>query len=309
MPGPARFTFSVWGSTAVVVTPNAAQLVAAAVQVRAELRRIDDTCSRFRDDTDLARVNAANGRWVAVDPLFVEAVEIALAAAKATDGLVSPIVGEALERIGYDRDLSLVSVRVARIGAHPRPIGISAWRRVEVDPAGSRVRTPAGVKLDLGATAKALAADRSALHASAITGDGVLVSLGGDVAVAGTPPPEGWRIGMAEDHRSEGTPGETVAVTGGGIATSSTRVRRWIGPRGPVHHIIDPRTGEPATEIWRTVSIAAGTCVDANTAATAAIVMGEPATAWLAGLGLPARLVRRDGRVVRVSGWPERNAA
>lgn len=73
--------------------------------------------------------------------------------------------------------------------------------------------------------------------------------------------------------------------------------------------MIDPRTGAPAAEVWRTVSLAAARCVDANTATTAAIVMGERAVGWLESIAVPARLVRRDGRVVRVCDWPEPQAA
>ncbi|MDX6222320.1 MAG: FAD:protein transferase, partial [Frankiales bacterium] len=76
-----------------------------------------------------------------------------------------------------------------------------------------------------------------------------------------------------------------------------------------LHHIIDPRTGAPAATCWRTVTVAGASCVDANAASTAAIVMGAAAEEWLAGLGLPARLVGEDGSVVTVGGWPEETGA
>ena len=98
---------------------------------------------------------------------------------------------------------------------------------------------------------------------------------------------------------------KTIAITSGGIATSSSTVRRWT--RGGVicHHIVDPCTGLPSTGRWRTVSVAAATCLDANTAATAAIVRGDAAVGWLTSLDLPGRLVDQGGAVVRVGGWPE----
>jgi FAD:protein FMN transferase len=77
----------------------------------------------------------------------------------------------------------------------------------------------------------------------------------------------------------------------------------------PVHHVVEPLTGRPAAEVWRTVSVMAARCVDANTATTAAIVLGERAVGWIRALGLPARLVRTDGRIVRLCGWPEAVAA
>jgi FAD:protein FMN transferase len=131
------------------------------------------------------------------------------------------------------------------------------------------------------------------------------VSLGGDVSVAGDPPENGWNIQIAEDSRAAITPdGETIAIQSGGVATSSTTVRRWRRGGVELHHIIDPSTGLPAAGPWRTVSVVAGTCVDANIAATAAIVRGAAAAAWLDQAGLPARLVDRSGRMTRVGGWP-----
>jgi FAD:protein FMN transferase len=133
----------------------------------------------------------------------------------------------------------------------------------------------------------------------------VLVSLGGDIAVAGDAPRDGWIVGLADAHDAPPEPGSSVAITSGGLATSSTTVRRWERGGTTHHHILDPRDGRAAPEVWRTVSVAAATCVDANIASTAAIIRGEAAPSWLEGLGLPARLVRTDGRVERTAGWPE----
>jgi thiamine biosynthesis lipoprotein len=170
------------------------------------------------------------------------------------------------------------------------------------------VRLPAGIRLDLGATAKALAADRAAAAAArAGGGAGVLVSLGGDIALGGPAPAAGWAVHVAEDHRAgPDAPGQTIALRSGGLATSSTTVRRW-GPGA--HHIIDPATGLPAGGCWRTASVAAGSCVDANIASTAAIVRGASAAAWLAEWRMPARLVGRDGAVLAVAGWPREPVA
>jgi len=99
-----------------------------------------------------------------------------------------------------------------------------------------------------------------------------------------------------------------VSVSAGGLATSSTTVRRWRAGGREHHHIVDPRDGQAAEEVWRTVSVAAGTCVDANTASTAAIVRGRAAVRWLESAGLPARLVARDGAVTRTAGWPEESS-
>ncbi len=170
---------------------------------------------------------------------------------------------------------------------------------------------PPGVCLDLGATAKALCADRAARRARAAAGCGVLVSLGGDISVSGEPPQEGWAVritdGADEDPVATG-PGQTVAIREGGLATSGVTVRRWAQQGRSRHHLVDPRTARPATVVWRTVTVAAPNCVDANIASTAAVIMGEPAPEWLSGRGVHARLVRPGGSAVFVGDWPAGDA-
>ncbi|MGZ4119426.1 MAG: FAD:protein FMN transferase [Actinomycetota bacterium] len=293
------------GTTAQVVCPTGDIAIARGILER-ELRAIDEACSRFRDDSELARVNATAGAWTVVSPLFAQALSVALRAARLTDGIVVPTVGRALVAAGYDRDFALIPPDVAEQPAAP----VADWRAIEVDPSAGLVRIPPDASLDFGATAKALAADRAARAVGEATGGNpVLVNLGGDIAVSGEA--RGWSVKIADDHRALPTdPGPEIVITSGGLATSSTVVRRWRRGARDAHHIIDPATGCSAGEVWRTVSVAAGTCVDANTAATASIVLGERAPAWLAEHGLPARLVRPDETVARVAGWPlEREAS
>jgi thiamine biosynthesis lipoprotein len=167
---------------------------------------------------------------------------------------------------------------------------------------------PAGVQLDLGATVKGWAADRSARRIADRLGCGALVSLGGDTAVAGEPPEGGWRIRVQDrtalPGEPPGGPSQVVTIRDGGLATSSTAARRWRRGGDILHHVLDPRTGRPAAPVWRTVSVAAATCADANTAATAAVIRGRQALPWLAGLKLPSRLVAQDGSVHTLAGWP-----
>lgn len=286
----------------VVVTDPVCLMVARAV-VESELAEIDLAASRFRADSELTRVNRAGGRWVSVSALFLDVLCAALRGARLTDGDVDPTIGRALSLIGHDRDFG-------EFASGPAPPGVvvvetSGWRSVVVDWDGGRVRVPRGVQLDFGAAAKALAADRAAQSVAKAVDAGVLVNLGGDIAVAGRPPAAGWPLRVTDDHAASfDAPGQTVSITSGGVATSTTTVRRWTGAKGPVHHIVDPATGHPAAEVWRTVSVAAGSCVDANTASTAAIVRGDGAPEWLEATGLPARLVTPEGRVLRVGGWP-----
>lgn len=313
-PEVGRARFPALGGTAVVLTADPGSLGSALAAVRAEVAAIDAACSRFRADSELSRVNARAGTRIEVGALFAEALAAALRAAEVTGGDVDPTVGAGVVAAGYDRDFDLVrgrGVSLAVAGPSPAP----GWRAVEWDRARRVVRIPAGSRLDFGATAKALGADRAARRAREAAGCGVLVSLSGDIAVSGPGPAEGWRVRVTDDHRSgRDAPGQTVTVAGGGLATSGTTVRRWTVEGSPeiagfdtaagLHHILHPRTGVPVDSCWRTVSVAAATCVDANIAATAAIVRGARARPWLAGLGLPARLVGRDGAVVTVSDWP-----
>lgn len=303
---PARDELGALGTTAVVAVARPAVLARARALLQGELDRIDRACSRFRDDSELSALNRSAGRPVPVGPLLLEAIEVALRVACATGGDVDPTVGRAVVASGYDRDLALLGGRAApaRVPAAPA----TGWRAVRVDRARATVVLPEGAQLDLGATAKALAADRAAAAIAAATGSGVLVSLGGDIAVAGAPPPGGWIVRVGDDHRHADGDGETIALGEGGLATSGTVARRWAAPDGERHHIVDPRRGRPTAEVWRTVSVAAATCVGANAASTAAIVRGERAPDWLRRGGLPARLVGRDGAVVRVGDWPEQTA-
>jgi thiamine biosynthesis lipoprotein len=289
----------------------------AAQRAAAELLdRVDRACSRFRDDSDLVRANRGAGRWVRVDPLLARAVLVAVATAEETGGLVDPTLGRMLGALGYDRDLALVRAAGAgpAIGGGDDPAGIpaapsrDAWRSLRADADGA-VLVPAGAALDLGATGKAFAADLIAAEVPDAVGVDLVVSLGGDVAVgrrAGSPPCE-WLVEVTEHRPAATTSGdvETVAITIGGIATSSTIGRRWRHRGSVMHHLLDPRTGRPVHPVWRTVTVAAGDCVAANTASTVSIVLGEQAEGWLAERDLPARLVGADGRVVRVGGWPE----
>ncbi|HXR12167.1 MAG TPA: FAD:protein FMN transferase [Gaiellaceae bacterium] len=300
---PATATFPALGTTAEITTLDAAALSDAIDVLERELAAIDRACSRFRSDSEVMRLAANGGRWMPASPLLREALRAGIHAAAATGGAVDPTIGASMRALGWDADFRIV---VSRRGpARVKAVPAAGWRRIEVDAEHRRVRVPAGVEIDLGATAKALAADRTARAAWRVTGAGVLVNLGGDIAVAGPAPAGGWPILVTDDHRAPSVAdGQTVSIAAGGLATSSTTVRRWRTTDGVAHHVVDPRTGRPAPEVWRTVSVAAGDCVDANAAATASIVMGETAPDWLRALRLPARLVRADGRVVVTGGWP-----
>ena len=304
---PSTLTFPALGTFATVLVTGPDALGPARQVLAAELAAMDAACSRFRRDSELWRVNHARGRLVTVSRLFADALTVALDAAELTDGDVDPTCGQSLVRLGYDRDFALARRHTDPLRQPPMPAG--GWRRVELDRGHPAVRVPAGILLDLGATAKALAADRAAAAVQAAVGGGVLVNLGGDIRVAGDPPDGGWPVGVADDADFDTStasvrPRQVVMVRDGGLATSSPLGRTWRRGDARLHHIVDPVTGRPARSCWRTASVAAASCVGANIASTAAILRGERAIGWLEGLGLPARLVRQDGTVVTVAGWP-----
>jgi thiamine biosynthesis lipoprotein len=293
-----------FGTVALVAVADASggSLGDAAAAVRRTVDEFDRACSRFRADSELSSLNRSSGSIVPVGPVLLEAVSAAVRAARLTGGDVDPTVGEALISLGYDRDFEALPVpAVSRAVA-----SIPGWRAIQVDPVAATIRTAPGVVLDLGATAKALAADWAALRAWDAAGCGVLVSFGGDLAMAGDAPDGGWRVRVTDDHRAGvDAPGQWISLHSGGLATSSVAVRRWrTTAGGEAHHVVDPATGGSVEGIWRTASVAAASCLDANIASTAAIVRGAHAVDWLSGLGLPSRLVGLDGSVQHVSGWP-----
>lgn len=289
--------FEAWSTYVFLATRAVRDLGRAERLARRVLDDVEETCSRFRDDSDLSRVNRHAGSWVEVDPLLVHAVEVALEAARQSDGLVDPLLGRPLVELGYDRDLGLLTDDPAAVSlTAPVP---GAWRGIEL--AEGALRIPPGTALDLGSSGKAWTADLiGTAYATELDG-AALVSLGGDVRVS-APDGSPWPVAVSE--RPDGPVGTTVHLDAGGLATSSTRVRRWSRGGARHHHLLDPRTGRPAAEVWSTVTAVGPTCVAANTLTTAAVVLGADAPGWLAGRSACARLVARDGAVHVVGGWP-----
>lgn len=293
----ATATFHAWSCTVRLVVDDPRALTPAAADLAALLDRVDAAASRFRTDSALSRANAGAGRPTPVPHLLVDLVAAALDAAAQSDGAVDPTVGRVLHRLGYDRDIADVAPDGPAVAAVP---AVRTWRDVRLDRTVGLLTVPSGTALDLGATAKAWTADHAAATLAARYGTAVLVELGGDLAVAGERP-DGWVVSVAE---REGDPGQLVLLRTGSLVTSTTTVRRWRRGGRPVHHIVDPRTGLAAEGPWRTVSVSAPSALAANVASTAAIVLGERAEAWLAGRGVAARLVARDGGVLTLGGWP-----
>lgn len=293
---------SVWSTQVDLVVAEPGALVLATEILHQVLDWVDQIASRFRPDSELSALNdaARSEPAVPVSAGLLTMLAVALRAAVLSDGAVDPTVGAAMCRLGYDRDFSLVAPGVE--GSMPEPCPVPGWRSIRVDAGRSEVGMPVGTVLDLGATAKAWAAERACEAIATRLGCGVLVSLGGDLAVRRAPP-EGFAVGLA-DVCGDPSSTVTVALSSGGLATSGIGSRHWELGGHPVHHLIDPRTGLPVEPGWRTVSVAAGSCVDANTASTSAMILGEAAVGWLQERRLPARLVDLGGTTMAVGGWP-----
>lgn len=309
MPGPdeapALRRVRALGTTAVVAVTEVPGADDALRLLRAELEALDRACSRFRADSEIRALSHRPGTPVVVSDLLWEAVTVALRTAAATGGAVDPTVGAALDALGYDRDFAAVG----QGGDDDRTPGVPApapgWWTVEVDDAARTVNVPHGVRLDLGASAKALVSDRAAARIAGTVGGGVLVSVGGDVSSAGPPPDGGWAVGIALDSSAPpDAVDQVVALHAGGLASSAPGVRTWVRGGRRCHHIVDPRTGCSVDPFWRLVSVSAPSCVAANAETTAAVVRGAAAVRPLVASGRPARLVRHDGEVLALNGWP-----
>ncbi|MFC9690879.1 FAD:protein FMN transferase [Kribbella sp. NPDC056951] len=290
----ASRTWTAWSCTVRLTVDDPAVLGAACGELKALMDRVDKAASRFRPDSELSIVNQRGGAMVPVSRLLVDLVDVSLMAASISGGAVDPTVGAAVIAAGYDDDIEAVRRRLAQ------PASLAAtvpgWQQVQLNRKLALLGVPEGAALDLGATAKAWTADRAALVLSKRYGCAVLVEIGGDLCAAGQPA-EPWVITVAE---RAGEAGVLVTLAHGGLTTSTRTSRCWENG----HHIIDPRTGQPADGPWRTASVWAPTAVRANTFSTALIATGEAAVGRLTLAGHPARMVANDGEVTELAGWP-----
>jgi thiamine biosynthesis lipoprotein len=237
--------------------------------------------SRFRPESELNRVNRDGSPVVVLSRLFTYALRTGLRAAAATEGLVDPTLGAAVEAAGYDRDFALLDDDERPLGPPSR----GRWGSLRLS--GRLLSRPPGTVLDLNGVVKSLAVD-AALEL--ISGDG-FVAAGGDIAVRG-----GAVVGLPGDG--------TLRLLAGGIATSGTTKRRWRRGGSLQHHLIDPRTGRPSESRWDEVTVAAGSCFGADIAAKAGFLLSDEGPAWLDERGLPGRF-RADIEIVVNRSWNE----
>ena len=293
----AAATFPAMGTEVAVLAP-AGRAAEAAGRARRLFEDWERRLSRFRPDSELSRLNANPGRPVPVGQLLYRVLATALAAARATGGVYDPTMAHQLERLGYDRSFERVpAAALARPAAGPG----GGWRQLRLDPAARLVTLPPGVGVDLGGIAKGMAVDAAVEDLVAAGLGPVMVNAGGDLRVGGRPPGGGdWWIVI------DGPRGRLrVPLAAGALATSGTARRRWSQGGEPRHHLLDPRTGEPAwTGLW-SVTAVAGSCAEAEVAAKVAFVLGHDAGTELLGrLGLAGLFAGEDGHWWPAGAWP-----
>jgi len=292
--------FEIWGLSGSLTTEREDQMDDATERLWYWLDAIDVACNRFRDDSELSQLNASHGARTPISPTLEMALAAALRCAAATDDLVDPTVLPALLALDYDRDFDELADGDPILEHVALPaMGTSA---IHLDADAHTVVLDPPCRLDLGASAKALAAD--VIADDVAESGGVVVEIGGDVAVRGDGPEGAWAIAVSDNLTLDGHE-PRVAFRHGGIATSSTNSRTWRVGERTVNHIIDPRTGHCARGLYTTASVSASDCVLANAFATAALLWNEDAGYHIAQAGWSARLVRRDGTLEYVGGWPE----
>jgi thiamine biosynthesis lipoprotein len=243
--------------------------------VRSLFAERDRRFSRFLEDSELNRVNATRSGVTVVSEELASMLALALDAARATGGLVTPTVGGAVLASGYDRDFATLPldggpVEPGRVPAH-ESVSLRGRILLRVEP----------VVLDLNGVVKGRTVDDALAVLGRDRPEGGWVAAGGDVATS-VP----IQVGLPA--------GGTVTLHAGGLATSSVVTRSWRRGGERQHHLIDPATGSPSRTPWRDVSVAAKNCVAADVAAKAALLLGHAGPSWLDRRGLPGRFV--DGR-------------
>jgi thiamine biosynthesis lipoprotein len=292
--------FEIWGLTGTLSTEHEAQMDDATKRLWYWLEAVDASCNRFKDDSEISRLNENHGETVSISPTLELALEAALRVAEITGDLIDPTVLPALLALGYDRDFDemlngdslLEHVAVPSMGPSSIHLDLD-HHTVKLDPP---------CRLDLGASAKALVVDLIADEVA--PSGGVVVELGGDVAVRGEGPEGPWAIAVSDALILNGRE-PRITLRHGGIATSSTATRTWRVGERVVNHIVDPRTGRCARGLYTTATVSASDCLTANAFATAALLWNEDASYHIAQAGWSARLVRRDGSLEFVGGWPD----
>lgn len=304
LPGHARVEFPAMGTSVTVLLPTRYER-AGGQAVQTLFAHWERALSRFKPVSELSRLNARAGEPVPVSPLLYNVLEMALQAAVATQGIYDPTLLTQIVALGYSASFESLPANVAAPATQVIPLPGGGWRDITLDPVTHTVTLPRGLGLDFGGIAKGMAVDAAIERLRQLECEVALVNAGGDLAVVGLPPAlDAWPI--AVPYRETW---RTVPLARGALATSGIARRHWRQGGVERHHLLDPRTGQPATGGLWSVSVAAQTCAQAEVAAKVAFILGPEAGArFLSRHALAGLLVREDGGTAGVGAWPEGRA-
>jgi thiamine biosynthesis lipoprotein len=297
--GLGETTFRAMGSSITLLAP--VPLLAEAVRITSALfEEWEQTLSRFRADSEAMRLSARGGRWMKLSPLLYRALATALDAARATRGVFDPALRERMIQIGYDRTFEDLGPQLPAADGAP-PAATGAWRAIHLDDARRMARLPRGVGLDFGGIGKGMAVDAALVQLAEAGMTPALVSAGGDLAVRGLPEGESrWTVTVPGKDRVW-----MIGLERGALATSGVERRRWRQGQIERHHLIDPRTGDPAQSGLWLVTAAAGSCAQAEVAAKTALILGEErGVEFIEETALGALLTGVDGSWRTAGAWP-----
>ena len=296
-------SFPCMGNTAKIVVFGEQDLLQIA---RFRLVDLENKWSRFIDASEISTINTADGKETYVSQDTVSLVQYLVDAQSRTHGLFDPSLLPAMIGLGYgvSRIDNSMKSEIAPNAQWAMPLS-----ETRIDQASGAVRLPRGATLDPGGLGKGLAADIVATELIARGASGVCVSIGGDMRIAGGSEMNGnWSV--AVESPFEGCPAlASLLLKSGGIATSSTRGKRWIGPLGEMHHVLHPNTATPLNESPGQLiqsTVLASESVWAEVFATALLVGGlEQGMPLINQLGMAAMAVTVDGDVIESSNWKE----
>ena len=253
--------------------------------------------SRFRADSELSQLNRQAGESVQVSDVMWQVATEAIRAAHDSNGIVVPTLLGALEAAGYDRSFEQIGDFTASSTPSANITPSHLWQKIETDPDTGSITLPAGCRLDFGGIAKGWAAHQAARRLS--KWGGILVDAGGDIAINGPINIKNpWPIAINDPFGR--TPEPLLLIQRGGIATSARDYRRWKQNNQTKHHIIDPRTNQPAQTDVLAATVVAPTLADAEIATKTILILGAQAgLQWLEGqLLLAALVITEEGEIL-----------
>ena len=232
--------------------------------------------SRFLHISELSQLNRTAGQWFNASQEMMDLLQKARHFFDATNGLFDPSVLPDLIRAGYDRSMDEIRAEnsiVSSAASERKPK--ADFRGIEFDLDSSRVRLPKDMQLDFGGIAKGWIVDQAVTLLSRYS-DACAVNAGGDMRFIGhSPIGLGWPVEL-EDPRDPSQSLARLTVNHGAVATSSVTKRTWKQSEKNRHHLIDPRTGEPAQSDWLCATVIADDAVTAEVYAKA-LLIGGPA--------------------------------